>query len=1242
MNTPHDPYLTLPLHGVRLIEASAGTGKTFTMATLVTRLVVERGWRIGHILAVTFTEAATQELRTRIRERLILAARLVPQAAELPVPLPSAQPQMPHPTPHPQDAPRITPGVTNSASPEPPDVVLTLQILRTHLAATDETPHALHSRLQQAADEIDLAAIFTIHGFCTRVLREHALHTGQSFIPPTLLASDRDLLHELAADIWRQEIADPEAIQDLIHLWPAGAPMLAQDLTDLLYQPHLSPAPSLAAPVVLPDAALAVAETTLRHLWQTEGAALRSALHTALEEGVLNKKSYKADALNDLWDWMERWSLAPNAYPEPHPKLQTLTVAALQAGTNKQGAGRSPNSPVSEAVQHYLDALTSIETARAQHRLRRLHRLRAAARLRLTALKRQRRVQTYDDLIQRVAQALDGPHRLALVRSLRQQYRMALVDEFQDTDVAQWRIFHHVFGDTEHAHTADLTPALFLIGDPKQAIYGFRGGDVHTYLAAAARAERAPPLERNFRSRPLLLRAIEALYTQAGDAAFLTPGIAFHPVQPGTHCRDTNLSNAGVPAPALQVWQAPPPLDSTAKGKPKPWNADAARALCTDACVHAIHQWLADAQTGRALLDGRPVGAGDIAVLVRSHREATLMQQALARAGIPAVAAGKRSLLTTDEANEALALLLALLHSADEGRLRTALSTVLVGLTAETIATFDHDSVASRHWQRQALHWRERLHSGGPLGLLTDLCALHAARLLSLFDGERRLSNYLQLGELLQQVHLRALGLHGLVDWLARRIAEAKNDDETQLLRLESDARRVQIVTLHKSKGLEYPLVFLPYVAIGRSHAGPGRYCVVHDAQQGRCLHWCLDKQAPEWQRAETAWKQEQRAEEARLLYVGLTRAKHALWIATGTFYQTEHTPLWPLLGDPQAVPAQPGIVFDTAVPPAILPRLTPEQPHSVPPARTAQRALLSDWWVYSFTQLAHAKAEPAPDGGRRIAEPLTGGQDEPAWPQDAIQQPLPGSEVPADPRFTGIRFGVALHEVFERTDFLAWSTWRANVPVPATERGVLLQALRSSGYVAEDVEAGVALLTPLVGHTLTSVLPEGVRLCDVPTTERRPEIEFQFVIQATAVDALLALLHDHGLLQQRQSFGMRRRLEGLMTGMIDLIYRHAGRWYVLDYKSNRLPDYTPAHLSVAMTDSEYDLQALIYTVALHRWLRFRLRDAYDYARDMGGIRYLFCRGMDATRPDAAGVYTQSFATALIEAVDAMFSGACP
>ncbi|MCD8472486.1 UvrD-helicase domain-containing protein [Xylella taiwanensis] len=1244
MSAAPDPYLTLPLQGVRLIEASAGTGKTFTMATLVTRLIVERGLRIGHILAVTFTDAATQELRIRIRERLVLAARLVPHAAAGLVTVASQQPQVPDGR---VDAPaqhvtRVTPVVAGLASPEAPDVALSLHILRTYLAASDETPETLRWRLQQAADEIDLAAIFTIHGFCARVLCEHALEAGQSFTPPTLLASDRDLLHELATDLWRQGMADAEAVDDLIHLWPGGAEMLAQDLGDLLYQPRLYPVPSQENAVGMGDAALATAEATLRHVWQAHGAALRIALHTALEDGVLSKTSYKPDALNELSDWLERWTVAPETCPVPHPKLETLTAAALQAGTRKHSAGRLPISPVSGAVERYLDALVSVDVARAQRRLRRLHLLRAEARVRLTALKRQRRVQTYDDLIEGVAQALDGVYGLTLVRRLREQYRIALVDEFQDTDITQWRIFHHVFGDAALVHTAGLTPALFLIGDPKQAIYGFRGGDVHTYLAAAARAERAPPLERNFRSRPVLLRAIQALYAQGGEDAFLTPGIAFHPVQPGTQCSAADLSHAGVDAPALVVWQAPPPLDSTARGKPKPWSAEAARTLCTDACVHAIYRWLADAQTGRAMLEGRPVCAGDIAVLVRNHREAALLQQALARAGIPAVAAGKHSLFTTDEANETLAVLLAVLHSADEGRLRAALSTVLLGLTATTIAAFDHDSVAYRHWQLQALRWRERVQSAGPLGLLSDLCAAHAERLLGLFDGERRLSNYLQLGELLQQAHRRALGLHGLVDWLRRRIAAAKDDDEAQLLRLESDARRVQIVTLHKSKGLEYPLVFLPYVGIGRSHAGPGRYCVVHDAEQGRGLYWCIDKQAPDWEQAEAAWKHEQRAEEARLLYVGLTRAKHALWIATGSFYHTERTALWPLLRDPQALTAHPGIVFDAAVPPSTVPRLTPEHAHSVPPARPAQRVLVSEWWVYSFTQLAHANAGTDSEASRRVTELPSGGQDEPALALDVIEQGVSGTEVLADSRFIGTRFGVALHEVFERTDFVAWCAWRADAPVPVTERAVLVEALRGSGYVAEDVDAGVALLTPLVGHTLTSVLPEGVRLCDVPVTERRPEIEFQFVMRPTVVDALLTLLHEHGLVRQRQGFGMRRRLEGLMTGMIDLIYRHAGRWYVLDYKSNRLPGYTPAHLAAAMADSEYDLQALIYTVALHRWLRFRLGDGYNYACDMGGIRYLFCRGVDAARTDAVGVHAQSFAPALIAAVDAMFSGACP
>jgi exodeoxyribonuclease V beta subunit len=195
---------------------------------------------------------------------------------------------------------------------------------------------------------------------------------------------------------------------------------------------------------------------------------------------------------------------------------------------------------------------------------------------------------------------------------------------------------------------------------------------------------------------------------------------------------------------------------------------------------------------------------------------------------------------------------------------------------------------------------------------------------------------------------------------------------------------------------------------------------------------------------------------------------------------------------------------------------------------------------------------------------------------------------------------------------------------------------LREEGYADADLDDGIAVLVPLVGQTLIAELPEGGALYSVPAQDRRAEIDFHFAIEPTAVPALLDVLHAHGIASARRGFGQRRRLEGLMTGMIDLTYVRDGRWYVLDYKSNRLPGYSPDLLAIAMRHSEYDLQALIYTVALHRWLRFRLGAAYRYERDMGGIRYLFCRGLDGT---GNGVYTDRFPLELVDALDALFAG---
>ncbi|ODU49333.1 MAG: exodeoxyribonuclease V subunit beta [Lysobacteraceae bacterium SCN 69-48] len=1186
-----DPYLDVPLDGVRLVEASAGTGKTYTLATLVTRLVVERGLRIGQVLAVTFTEAATQELRKRIRERLQLALALVDAAP---------------------------------ADDESADVALTHALLRRHRDASGESDESLRRRLRQAAVEIDLAAIFTIHGFCARVLREHALEAGQGFDAPELLASDAELRNEVAADLWRQHAQTPEGADDLAALWKGGYEELAKDLPALLGGQSLLP-PEAPLPAD-PWPRVQAAGQDLADAFHAQGDALFDALAAAIDADVMNRNSYRLEWLIELRSWLCGFAANPASGGTPHPKLEKLAADALEKGTKAAHKGKTPTSPLCGLILPYLDAVQDRENYRALRRAALLHRLREDARARMATRKRERRVQGYDDLIDGVAEALEGPHGDALAARLRAQYAVALVDEFQDTDTRQWRIFERVFG------SGSTAPALFLIGDPKQAIYGFRGGDVHTYLDAAAVAEHAPALAHNFRSRPAVLAAISALYANAGNVLSGAPEIRFHPVEAGGKRADADFLRDGEPAPALTVWQAAPPTGLDAKGKPKArWNAGEARALATRACTAAIHGVLTDARAGRALIEGRPVQPGDIAVLVRSHKEATMIQQALALLGIPAVAAGKQSLFATGEARELHALLLALLHGADDGRLRTALGTVLLGLDALAVDALERDGDAHRRWQLEAQRWRERLRGGGPLALVGELCAAHGERLLALLDGERRISNYLQLAELLQEAQRQALGLHGLVDWLGRAIAGADANDEAQLLRLESDARRVQIVTLHKSKGLEYPLVFLPFVGIGSNDKSPGRHCSVH-AGGARRLHWKFET-LPEadWTGASTTWKAEQRAEDARLLYVGLTRAEHALWLASGDFFAADRAALAALLGDDEAL-QQAGVVFDAAPLPAELPRLPPASDAAVPPAREATRPLHNDWWVYSFSQLA--RAEAGGDTASAATLPAPGGQDEPESADDTAPADT------FDPRFAGNRYGVALHAALEHADFNSWRDWHPGQPAPAEEAHAIATALRGEGYGEDALDDGIALTTQLIGHTLTVALPEGTRLCDVPAGERRPEIEFQFALQPVQVDALLALLHAHGIVRERDRFGARQRLEGLMTGLIDLTYRHGGKWYVLDYKSNRLPGYDDAALQRAMAHSEYDLQALIYTLALHRWLRFRLGTGYDYARDFGGIRYLFCRGLDAGSAASPGIHAQRFPPELVHALDALFGHA--
>ena len=1195
-----DLGLSVPISGVQLIEASAGTGKTFTLATLYTRLVIEQRLPVSAVLAVTFTEAATRELRGRLRGRLVVARDIAEAFAK--------------------DAP---PELDESVAY---DHRLTLGLVASAVAV--EGAKRLLRRLRLACEQMDLAPIHTIHGFCRRALSDHALEAGQPLLDRELLENETHLRRETALAFWRENSRDPGSAHTLLSLWKSPD-KLAGSLRDLLDVDVLLPP---AGPIdAAPLAALATAREKLANQFAVHGDSARELLRAATLNGDVNGAVSKDDAVDPVWQALRTWAQGDRSDDPAPDKLGRYSNSALKDKTNKSNKrkqpGATPASPVFDAIEAWQRAWDAAQQVSLARRIAMVQAVREFSRIRLQRLKDDAGLLGYDDMIRGVADALEGEGGERFAARLRAQFPVALLDEFQDTDPRQWMIFRRLFGDG--VPDADDAPvrALFLIGDPKQAIYRFRGGDVFTYLDAETAADAKHLLDRNFRSRPAMLQAVEALFTLSGDDAFAQVGIVFDRVRAAGKCRDEHLLVQGQVAPALNVLRLPPGEDKE--------GIEETRDRAALACVGAIHQLLDAGLRGSARLvdrggQARTLEPGDIAVLVDTNDQAGRMQQWLARAGIPAVAAGRSSLYDSEEAQHLCWLLQAMLAPGDEQRMRAALATPLLGLDASALASLDSDAVAQRHWQDRMQHWRDRGHAHGPVALLGELCAENATRLLAWPDGERRLSNYLQLGEALQGVPMP--GLAGVLAALEERMAEADTRSDDELLRLASDAERVKILTLHKSKGLEFEIVFLPFVATnghGRASRSP-RMTKFHDGTRRVALLF------PEKGDPATACEAaEEHAEDIRVLYVGLTRARLATWLAWGQAKDVGKTALaWLLHRDvgSAAVEKISEAAISTRL--ALLKSRSPDAislqdastarqwaplafaaPEATPAPAVARRLLDRDWWVHSFSQLTRE------DSG----EDVRGADDEsPSWPD------------PDDARFVGSRFGNALHAALENVDFSAWLDWTNDAPPPG-QQAPLAQALRDFGYGGAGLlDDGLSLLTRLVSETLNVPLPEGTRLAAVPLVARRNEMEFHLSLAPTTVDRLLALLHRHGIVAQRRAFGARRRLEGLLTGRIDLIYEASARYYVVDYKSNRLRDYGQASLDQAVRDSEYDLQYVLYVLALHRWLRFRLGPDYRPETHLGGVRYLFSRGLDRHCDEGPGIHAPELPIDLVLALDAL------
>ncbi|MEN9677209.1 MAG: helicase/exodeoxyribonuclease beta subunit [Verrucomicrobiota bacterium] len=1176
--------------GVTLLEASAGTGKTFAIAGLFLRMVVEAGIEVSQILVVTFTEAATAELRGRIRERLSEARRIL-RAGETGDPL----------------------------------------WQRLLLEGTVEERGGRLKRVEVALEQFDSAAVFTIHGFCRRVLRECAFETGALF-DAELQPDVEALVQEASDNFWRRQFYEAPAHRLLM----AQAAGLSADSMSRLLRRHLQQSEPLLLPVaegrslesVWEAAEAAFAATAA--LWSRE----RSVIVAPFGDtgGRWANLPYKSSRVMDPCFIALDALFAGSGTAAGLAAVADLTPEALSSKVSKRAKLPVPTHPFFDACAELVTALSPVAAA-----LR--YALLTSAPRELAQLKDRDRTLGFDDLLRQVAEAVRGPRGGGLADRLQAQYRAALIDEFQDTDPLQWSIFQRLFTGNDIQ--------LYLVGDPKQAIYSFRGADVFAYLRARGVSQRRFTLGENWRSARGLVDAVNRVFGEH-PLPFALEAIQFHPVRAAGRADENPLVESGGPKAPLQLWF----WDSAADGI---GNEPARMTRLAESTAAEIVRLL----SGNTRLGDRRLAPGDIAVLVDTHVQAEAVATELALRRVPCVRQTQISVFATREADDLQMLLDALSEGADEAQRRAALVTDLVGVgAADLAAQRDAEGQAGWDiWRERLSFWRDRWLRHGVLPMLETVLRSQdtRARLLSTADGERRLTNYLHLGELLQQTSTaERLAPRSLASWLAEHRARAAEDPrgaEETLLRLERDAAAVQLVTIHRSKGLEYPVVFCPFPgrAFDQGLKERGRNAcetvLFHDPLENDVLKH--DVGTPQFETHRARAEGEALAENLRLLYVALTRAKHRCYLGWSVGSDPARRALSWLLCPvpeirglalekaPEALVALVGSLGTDSLrsaaerwsgseiavvdlPPGSMTRWVPADAfEELDAARVFRGAIQRDWGSASFSSLAQgssdASAELDPVG--EIASPL-------------VENPLAVGPLA---EFRGTRAGVCLHEVFEQLDH------------PNADGATLLarveERLQANGYPSATLAAPLA---ELVGCVLDAPLFAGRPLRRVPMESCWWELEFLLPLRPISPGVLSAAFAagPPGAKGTALASSLARLefadIRGVLGGFMDLVLQSGGQWWLVDWKSNWLGDTPDAYgadaLEREMISHHYGLQYHLYLLALHRLLRMRF-PSYDYERDFGGVRYVFVRGVTPGRPDL-GVFEDRPPLALLEALE--------
>ncbi|MEX9907103.1 exodeoxyribonuclease V subunit beta [Providencia rettgeri] len=1179
---------SLPLRGQRLIEASAGTGKTYTIGILYLRLLLGLGGvnafprplSVEEILVVTFTEAATNELRGRIRQR-IHDMRLV----------------------------CLRNGVGFESQPEYLELLAEL---------SGESQRKFAAQWLQAAErQMDEAAIYTIHGFCQRMLVHNAFESGVLF-EQTMIQDEFPIQKQACADFWRRHFyplnysmtkviqslwASPEALLSEIK------PFLQGDIPLIINQPKQ------VETLEERHQRLILLIESVKTAWLENSADFEK----LIADSDVDKRSYSTRFLPTWLIKIGEWAQEKTEDYQLPKDLERFSQTVLH---KKSKSGLGPEHIVFQSIDELLSQSLTLKDLVIPLAI-------SEVREAITNEKHNRGEMGFDDLLTRLDGALAQESGKFLAQAISQRFPVAMIDEFQDTDAQQYRIFQRIYREVNDS-------ALLFIGDPKQAIYAFRGADIFTYIEAKNEVSAHYTLETNYRSSQNMVEAINHLFGHC-QSPFIFEQIPFQPVNFAKQNSGKKLIHDGEVVKALTFWQVEAEGVSVAEYE----QATASQ------CAAQIAQYLQGGFQGSSYFDNKgahtPVEASDITVLVRSRREAVLIRDALNRLNIPSVFQSNReSVFSTPEARDLLWLLQAVLTPEKERVLRSALATGILGLTAKQIDDLNHDE---KSWEkivdefaRYGMVWQKR----GVLPMLRMVMAQRqiAETLLSGADGERRLMDVMHIGELLQEMSLQFEGEHTLTRWLAQQIAHPDHQSDVQQMRLESDKHLVQISTIHKSKGLEYKIVWLPFA----SNFLPQSKGLYHDRTDYAVR---LDLNDSE---ENVALADEERlAEDLRLLYVALTRAIYHCSVgiaplikgnrkksgetdlhlsALGYVIQKGQAGDSLLLNDMLAEISND--VIDVAVinqPKSE--RVLLEQNDSVNlSARAVTRHFNDHWRVTSYSGLSYGSSHTESEesvSALQFANSLAPNMDIEASVD--VEQQDDESLILTPHQFPkGASPGTFLHSLMEEIDFSGH-----------VSQEWLSEKLESSGF---DIQWAPMLQEWLNAIVQAPLSEDGLCLSALQAQDQLDEMQFYLPIDSLlSASHLDKITHQYDPLSQRCPPLNFERVQGILKGFIDLTFYWKGKFYLLDYKSNYLGKdtsfYTQEAMAEAMIDHRYDLQYQLYSLALHRYLKQRMPN-YDYETHFGGVYYLFLRGIDNIH-SSNGIFFYRPIEPFIEALDSLF-----